>query len=59
MGTERDKHEAGGPGKAPREGHLDPAHSGNKPGQKQTPRERGPGKGGTRGAVRNKEREPG
>lgn len=44
--TEHDKHAAGGPGKASRKGHADPEDSGNKPGQKQTPKDRGPGKGG-------------
>ncbi len=31
-----DKHRAGGPGKASKEGHIDPGKR-NKPGQKQTP----------------------
>lgn len=44
--TEEDKHQAGGPGKDSRKGHIDPEDSGNKPGQKQTPTERGPGQGG-------------
>jgi hypothetical protein len=45
-----DKHRAGGPGKASKEGHVDPGKR-NKPGQKQTPRDDGPGGGGggTRG----------
>jgi hypothetical protein len=55
--TERDKHAAGGPGKSPKEGHLDP-HHGNKPGQHQTPKERGPGEGGTGGRHEDRERAP-
>jgi hypothetical protein len=47
---EQDQHAAGGPGKSSRKGHVDPEHSGNKPGQLQTPTSRGPGEGGTRGA---------
>ncbi|HYD32912.1 MAG TPA: hypothetical protein VEB64_18910 [Azospirillaceae bacterium] len=42
--TEAGKHAAGGPGKASKEGHIAPSH-GNKPGQNQTQREGGPGKG--------------
>lgn len=47
--TEDRKHAAGGPGKASKEGHIDPEKH-NKPGQKQTPKPDGPGGGGgTRG----------
>jgi hypothetical protein len=47
--TEQDKHAAGGPGKASKEGHIDPEKH-NKPGQKQSAHPRGPGgEGGTKG----------
>lgn len=38
------KHAAGGPGKASKEGHIDPDKR-NKPGQKQAPKDDGPGGG--------------
>jgi len=47
---ERKIHESGGPGKASKKAHVEPEKSGNKPGQLQTPHERGPGEGGARGA---------
>jgi hypothetical protein len=54
-----DKHRAGGPGKASKEGHIDPAKR-NKPGQKQTPKDDGPGGGGgTRGVPPEKRRDAG
>lgn len=34
--TDRKRHRAGGPGKSARKGHVDPDHSGNKPGQRQS-----------------------
>lgn len=40
--TENLKHRFGGPGKSPREGHLDPQDSGNKPGQEQAGQGREP-----------------
>ena len=55
--TDHDKHTAGGPGKAPKMGHIDPYH-GNKPGQRQTERDRGPGKGGTHGQYEDRRRAP-
>jgi hypothetical protein len=58
--TEQDKHKAGGPGKASRKGHIDsnPETSGNKPGQHQTERPRGPGEGGTGGTRVDRNRLP-
>ena len=38
--TQEDKVLAGGPGKSPRKGHLDPHYSGNKEGQKAAEPER-------------------
>jgi hypothetical protein len=56
---EADKHQAGGPGKAAKEGHIDPEKR-NQPGQKQTPHEDGPGGGsGTRGVPPEKRRDAG
>ena len=43
--VERRKHEAGGPGKASRKDDPSPEKRSNKPGQKQTPKERGQGQG--------------
>ena len=48
--TQDRKQRAGGPGKPSKQGHLDDKQGGNQPGQKQTAKERGPGKGGTRTA---------
>jgi hypothetical protein len=54
-----DKHQAGGPGKSAKKGHIDPDQH-NKPGQKQTPHERGVGgEGGTRGVPPEKQRDSG
>ncbi|HET6467662.1 MAG TPA: hypothetical protein VFG43_04715 [Geminicoccaceae bacterium] len=57
--VERRKHEAGGPGKASRKDDPDPEKRSNKPGQKQTPKERGQGKGGLRGVPEEKRRPAG
>ena len=45
--TEREhaKHRAGGPGKAARRGHVDPASGGNEPSQKQAGKGHVPGEG--------------
>jgi hypothetical protein len=57
--TEQRKHEAGGPGKPSKDRHIDPEKR-NKPGQKQTPHERGPGgEGGTRGVPDDQRRDSG
>ncbi len=59
--TRRDeeRHQAGGPGKSAKKGHIDPENR-NKPGQKQTPHERGPGgEGGTRGVPPEDRRDSG
>jgi hypothetical protein len=59
---EGEKHRAGGPGKAAKEGHIDPGHSGNKPGQNQAaePRDQhGIGKGGTHGIDSERRKAPG
>jgi hypothetical protein len=48
--TERKTHQAGGPGKASKQEHAAPEKSRNKPGQLQTPKDRGGGEGGARGA---------
>lgn len=57
-GTEAAKHRAGGPGKPSKEGHVDPEKH-NQPGQKQSDRERGPGKGGGRGVPPDERRDAG
>jgi hypothetical protein len=59
--VEGEKHRAG-PGKAAKEGHIDPSHTGNKPGQNQAaePREQhGIGKGGTHGINADRGKAPG
>jgi hypothetical protein len=57
--TNEDKHAAGGPGKASKEGHIDPEKH-NKPGQKQTPHPRGPGgEGGVKGVPEDQRRDAG
>lgn len=58
--AEEARHAAGGPGKASKEGHIDPGKT-NKPGQKQSgPREDGPGGGsGERGVPAEKRRDAG
>jgi hypothetical protein len=57
--TEADKHSAGGPGKASKEGHIDPEKR-NKPGQKQTPHPDGPGgESGTKGVPEGDVRDSG
>ncbi len=43
--TEHERHQAGGPGKAARKGHVDPERSGNKPSQNQAGKEHVPGEG--------------
>ena len=57
-GTESGKHQAGGPGKASKEGHVDPGKH-NQPSQKQSEKERGPGKGGSRGVPPEERRDAG
>lgn len=57
--VEREKHESGGPGKASRRESPHPEKRSNKPGQKQTPKERGQGKGGVRGVPEDKRRPAG
>jgi len=57
--TEEAKHAAGGPGKASKEGHIDPDKR-NKPGQKQTSHPDGPGgESGTEGAPPEQQRRGG
>lgn len=57
--AEKARHAAGGPGKASKEGHIDPEKH-NKPGQKQTPHPDGPGgESGTKGVPERDVRDSG